>query len=134
MTYDWIDYLDISKEIINTNLKQSENGARKETLLRIAISRAYYAAFHKCRDYLESYGDRLDRKSVHRDLIDKIDNHIQNSNGKMISLELERAFHSRIRADYDDVFNGINKESQITIERVKKIISEISSRNVGPHR
>ena len=56
MTYDWTDYLEISKELISTCSKKSGGEPRKETVLRTAISRAYYAAFHKCLDYLKPYG------------------------------------------------------------------------------
>lgn len=133
MTYDWTDYLEISKELISTCSKKSVGGPRKETVLRTAISRAYYAAFHKCRDYLDSYGDRLKEKGTHRDLIDKIDNHIQSGEVE-VAMDLDRAFSSRKKADYKDTFGGIEKESEATIKRVENIISEMSSRKVGPYK
>jgi uncharacterized protein (UPF0332 family) len=128
MTYDWIDYLDISKEMISTFARRgSINPKRKETMLRIAISRAYYAAFHKCRDYVLARGARLDEMGAHRDLIDKVDLFIASGEAP-VSMELNRAFISRKKADYNDTFRDLEKESQLTIKRVEKIISEILSR------
>lgn len=132
MTYDWTDYLGISKEIVNACSKKSLGQSRKETLFRIAISRSYYAAFHKCLDYMKTYGDRLDNKGIHRDLIDNIDKYIQ-SNQEEVAMELDRAFRSRKKADYDDVFKGLEKEAAAMIVRVEKIISDISIRRVGPY-
>ena len=43
-------------------------------------------------------------------------------------MELNRAFISRKKADYNDTFRDLEKESQLTIKRVEKIISEILSR------
>ena len=89
MKYDWLDYLNISKEMINTCSKISAGELRKDTLLRIAISRAYYAAFHKCLDYMKTYGDRLHNNGIHRDLIDNKDKYIQ-SNQEEVAMELDR--------------------------------------------
>ena len=133
MTYDWTDYLDISKEIINTCSKKSSSLSRKETLFRIAISRAYYAAFHKCHDYIKTYGVRLDTNGIHRDVIDNIDKHIQSSEVK-VAVDLDRAFTSRKKADYNDVFNGLEKEAAIMILRVQNIINAISARKVGSYK
>lgn len=133
MTYDWTDYFKISKEIIDTCSKKSLSRARKETLFRIAISRAYYAAFHKCKDYIKTYGVRLDMNGIHRDLINNIDIYIQSSEAK-VAVNLERAFSLRKQADYNDVFNGLDKEAAAMIVRVKKIIDAISVRNVGPYK
>ena len=133
MTYDWTDYLDISKEIVNTCSKKSLSRARKETLFRIAISRAYYAAFHKCLDYIKTHSVRLDTKGIHRDLIDNIDKYIQSSEVQ-VAMDLDRAFTSRKKADYNDVFNGLDKEAEITILRVQNIIEAISARKVGSYK
>ena len=69
--YDWRDYLEISKEFLSSCIAQPPNRLRKETMLRTAISRAYYAAFQRSNDYLKTYGFRPSEQSVHRSVIEK---------------------------------------------------------------
>ena len=49
-------------------------------------------------------------------------------------MNLDRAFTSRKKADYNDVFNGLDKEAEITILRVQNIIEAISARKVGSYK
>ena len=130
--YDWRDYLEISKEFLSSCIAQPPNRLRKETMLRTAISRAYYAAFHRSNDYLKTYGFRPNEQSVHRSVIEKIDSYVHNGEVK-ISSDLDRAFVSRKKADYNDSLTGLEKEAEITIERAKTIIKEIDTRKAGPY-
>ncbi len=48
MSFDWVEYLDLAEELAGYPV----NPASQEAKLRSSISRAYYAAFSKARNYL----------------------------------------------------------------------------------
>lgn len=134
--YDWNEYLEISKEFYSNRNYTPSNPLREQTMLRNAISRAYYAAFHKSLSYLETHGWNPPRerdKGIHRSVINNVDNY-KEANETAISTELDRAFTSRKRADYDNIFSvNIEKEAEATIRRVSKIVEEIGKRRRGPY-
>jgi hypothetical protein len=72
--FDWWEYYLLAEEL----LSQADSSSRKEAMLRSAVSRAYYAAFHRACDYLREvnkYPARQEfesnRKETHRLLIDR---------------------------------------------------------------
>jgi len=48
MTFDWSEYLKLAQELAG----QTVSPANEEAKLRSSVSRAYYAAFCKARNYL----------------------------------------------------------------------------------
>jgi uncharacterized protein (UPF0332 family) len=130
--YDWNEYLEIAKELYSNRNNSPSNPLRKQTMLRNAISRAYYAAFHKSQSYLVTHGWNPPRdEGSHRSVINNVDKY-KDANETAISTELDRAFTSRKRADYDNVFPvNIEKEADATIKRVSKIVEELGKRRRG---
>jgi uncharacterized protein (UPF0332 family) len=55
MTFDWSEYLKLAQELAG----QAVSPANKEAKLRSSVSRAYYAAFCKARNYLRDIGGHL---------------------------------------------------------------------------
>ena len=51
--YDWKKYLDFSSWIINLSDSTKPDD---ETISRVAVSRAYYAAYHTAKAYLDKIG------------------------------------------------------------------------------
>lgn len=49
MSFEWAQYLNVARELIGLQTPP----ATREARLRAGISRAYYAAFNKARDYME---------------------------------------------------------------------------------
>lgn len=47
--FDWQDYYLLAREL----LSQADRAPHKEAVLRTAVSRAYYAAYHRACDYLK---------------------------------------------------------------------------------
>jgi len=52
MSFDWNEYYQLSRELAGL----ATGIATEEAKMRSAISRAYYAAFCKARDYLQQMG------------------------------------------------------------------------------
>lgn len=134
--FDWRNFHALAKEFMTEAMSNGTTDERRKTLLRIAISRAYYAAYHECRIFLESWGKKYDRSQnedtgPHEYVINYLDE--KKEENTSLSLELQRAFKSRKKADYSDVFNGIEKEAETTVSRTSRIISEIELRKKGPY-
>ena len=59
MTFDWREYLTLAENLY-TN---SHNFPNQEACFRVAISRAYYAAFCTARNYAKKYDHLILRKT-----------------------------------------------------------------------
>ena len=107
MTFDWREYL-ILAENLCTN---SHTFPNQEACFRVAISRAYYAAFCTARNYAKDYDRLILRKTGedHRIVKDHYsfanDSHIQQQRKRrQIGINLDRLINLRNKADYDDIF------------------------------
>jgi hypothetical protein len=72
MSFDWAKYLTLAQEWAEL----SKGHTNREALLRCAISRSYYAAFCKARNYLRDVGEErsLDQSPyVHQLVIDRFE-------------------------------------------------------------
>src|SRR6266849_725492 len=113
MSFDWSNYLDLAREL----QRQGAVHSSKEAELRSAISRAYYAAFCKARNYLR---DRrhltLSRGAeAHSEVQDEFQLS-PDRRFKEIGENLNRLRTFRNRADYNDVFAGLNNTTVLCIE------------------
>jgi uncharacterized protein (UPF0332 family) len=120
MNFEWAEYLNLAKELAG----QTVSRAGQEARLRAAISRAYYAAFCKCRNHLR------DKEGLHvpsgskahqyvRDQFKKSPNKLR----KRIGYNLERLRNDRNKADYDDRVVMIDKLTNTDLTLAGKIIS-----------
>ena len=103
-TYDWCNFYNFAKEF-----SDSDN----PTELRIGISRFYYSAFCKCRDYIIENNLFLDKKckntfeeessEVHNEVRNVFYNNsrIDKKYGKKIARALSDVREKRNKADYD---------------------------------
>ncbi len=128
----WERYLDLAKELSG----QTENDGRElnrvpiqEAKLRSAISRSYYAAFCKARNYLRDIeGDKNIPKTgaAHRHVRKKF----MESNDrtrKTIGESLTRLIDSRRKADYEDVFSGLNPTAKAALILSETIINNLNN-------
>jgi hypothetical protein len=138
MTFDWKEYLEFAKEQIFPTSGELLNPA-EEVILRIAISRAYYAAFCLSRNYLrddlmdnvviDAYnGDikhlKMMKLSIHQYVINQLS---ADPDTRKISVKLGRLKERRVKADYRDNFDNIQLEYQTSISYANDIITKIDS-------
>lgn len=122
MSFDWSDYLALARELYRQGMVHSS----KEAELRSAISRAYYAAFCKARNYL--------RDNENSSLSEGPEAHVEVQNKflqsrdrrrKEIGENLNRLRAFRNRADYRDIFSGLSNTTIASIELADDIISDL---------
>jgi len=124
MTFDWAEYLKLAQELAG----QAANPANEEAKLRSSVSRAYYAAFCKARNYLRdikgySIPSGID---VHAHVRNKF-KHSTDRSRQDIGNELDRQRVRRNRADYDDSVTGLLAEAEISLESTRYIIDMLNS-------
>ncbi len=107
--FNWGCYLDFARAL----LQEIPEGQDDECKVRCGISRAYYAVFHRAREYLHRVGVEFDiyGKGSHENLISEYRRLGKNGCREygLISVKLERLKKLRIKADYYDVFFGSNE-------------------------
>ena len=132
--YEWNEFFEIAKEFYDARNNNPSILARKETMLRNSISRAYYAAYHKALRYLSTHGlNPLSPNESHTYVKDHLDDPV-NPNENKISKKLNEIRVRRKKADYDNVYNGnIEKEAEATLKTTSEIINEISQRKPGSY-
>ncbi len=122
MSFDWSNYLDLAREL----QRQGAVHSSKEAELRSAISRAYYAAFCKARNYLR------DRRHLILSQGPEAHSEVQDTfqvspdrRLKEIGENLNRLRTFRNRADYNDVFSGLNNTTILCIGLADDVVSEL---------
>ena|SRR2546423_11209069 len=122
MSFDWSNYLDLAREL----KRQGAVHSSREAESRSSISRAYYAAFCKARNYLR------DRKhltlSEGAEVHTEVQKEFLRSNDrrlKEVGENLNRLRTYRNRADYQDIFARLNDTSILCIGFADDVISEI---------
>jgi len=128
MSFDWKKYLiiaqdwaDLSKEHIN-----------KEALLRSSVSRAYYAAFCKSRNYLRDIekAQGLGKSSkVHQSVIDRFEESASTAKND-IGAALRRLRSFRNNADYKDRFRDLEEVAQLSLSYAEEIIESLDKLHV----
>lgn len=95
------------------------NDRSKEVKFRCAISRAYYAAYHYCREAADSWCEPLPEnqktdKGEHAKLFLRLKTcskeKAKSENLKLMALEAEKLRNFRLTADYDLLNNKISSE------------------------
>jgi len=139
MSFNWEHYLSVAANLCET---ASEQGC-EEAWQRAAISRAYYAAFHKAEEHLRNVENdvklkqrSLNKRACHKDVqAGKIHRYIidqfrQNCDPKRLQLaaNLENLLDDRNEADYDDrtsYQNTLASKTTEIVETAKEIISSL---------
>jgi len=125
MSFDWSEYLYLAQE--NADIRPDKSYS-VEAKLRVAISRAYYAAFCQARNYLidNSSFVALSDQETHWDIIYKF-LHSSDGSRRRIGLELSRLRNSRNQADYDDVYPNLSlATAQALVNAAQQVIIRLS--------
>ena len=120
MTFDWSEYLKLAQELAG----QTVSPANEEAKLRSSVSRAYYAAFCKARNYLRDIEGRSipSTPEAHRYVRDKFKNSPDRLRRK-IGDGLDRLRIRRNRVDYEDSVTGLPSMAIMSLKLTQDIIS-----------
>lgn len=121
MSFDWTEYLDLAQQLAGSVATASIG---TEAKYRAAISRAYYAAFCKSRNYLRDIDGTPIPKSgdAHRFVKNEFKSSadtVRQSIGK----DLDRLRIERNKADYDDVVASMTATTKFALSLAQNIIS-----------
>lgn len=124
MTFDWSEYLKLAQELAG----QTVSPVNKEAKLRSSVSRAYYAAFCKARNYLRDIeGCPIPSgPEIHGYVCNKF-KRSPNKLGRKIGWRLDQLRTSRNRVDYDDSVTGLLPKAKISLKSTQDIIDTLSS-------
>lgn len=124
MSFDWSEYLNVAKELAGV----VTTPANQEAKLRAAISRAYYAAFIKARNYLrdqEQHSIPI-TGNAHKYVSDQFDLSSDPAR-KLVAEDLIRLKAYRKQADYVDKFPGLSVITQTALKLSEEIITTLNS-------
>src|SRR5712692_5256614 len=108
--FDWRHYLDFARTLVS-----SPEGS--EASHRAAASRAYYAAFHKSREVLESeMRATLGRERIHAEVI-------RQSAGQ----NLERLWKHRQHADYNSEKDFALRHAQMAVDLASEVLRDVEN-------
>lgn len=123
MTFDWSEYLQLARELAGKTTTFSSQKAK----LRSAISRSYYAAFVKARNFLrEQDGLTIPRENAHQYVINQFRNSseaVRRDLGE--KLQILRNF--RNKADYNDTYANPTRTSENALNLSRRIILGLGS-------
>ena len=124
MTFDRSEYLQLARELAG----QAVSPAKEEAKLRSAVSRAYYAAFCKARNYLRDVEGHSIPPGPESHQYVRVE--FENSPDKlrrMVGWELGQLRIRRNRVDYDDSVTGLSSLVEISLRAAQDVISTIST-------
>lgn len=116
--FDWEEFLELAEELVT---RQGNPPAE-----RAAISRAYYAVYHKARDYYVPQGQALrfaaeDHRSVAAWFQSAGDPGL-----RTIGAYLDRLLTARRSADYESVFRDLTPKAQEAVKVARMLINALS--------
>jgi uncharacterized protein (UPF0332 family) len=125
MSYDWTLFHKFAYDIY-----KNQTFGDKETVYRVVISRAYYAAFHAAKEFVEQNNLKASvKRNSHEDVVDslisanKSDLSFTNKCHTMGN-RLDRIRRDRILADYNEKIQISDKEAREALSIARKIIAE----------
>jgi len=123
MTFDWSEYLKLAQELAG----QAVTPANEEAKLRSSVSRAYYAAFCKARNYLRDIEGHLipSTPEVHTYVRGEFTNR-PDMLCRKIGAHLDRLRIQRNRVDYDDSVTGLPSTATMSLKLTQDVISVLS--------
>ena len=99
----------------------------KEVDCRNAASRAYYCAFHTCKQLLKQYPPTESPYGTeHQKIINELKQH-QDKRLKSLGNILERSRDQRVRADYKLGEKFVIQDAKIVIGAANKLLQEIDA-------
>lgn len=132
--FEWIEFFKLADSYTYSN---------SQAKIRTGISRFYYSAFCKSRNYINSHELYLDNRSEKIMTSKKVDVHAETSkifrnhekfcndcSGVIISKNLDKLRKMRNQADYDNVINRpLDKMIQESKKRSKRIFELLNQLN-----
>jgi uncharacterized protein (UPF0332 family) len=123
MSFEWLEYLDLARELAGQPAKRAHEEAR----LRAAISRAYYAIFCKCRNHLrDKEGHRIPPGGKAHQYVRNNFKKSADKRRKRIGYDLTRLRSDRNRADYDDSVAMLDALTKTDLALADRIIVRLS--------
>lgn len=124
MSFDWLEYLDLARELARPTTGPSSQEAR----LRSAISRAYYAAFCKARNHLRDREERSIPRGgqVHRYVRNQFMKSPDRAR-KKVGENLNQLRIYRNKADYEDTVTGLSATTRRALRLAERVISRLGS-------
>ena len=119
MSFNWLHYLDLALELSD----QAASSEHRDANLRSSISRAYYATYHKSRQFLKyKWGISVPKNSnAHQQVL----NEFNKKNCGKIAENLYRMRSYRNNADYKDEYVNLKGKTHETIRRAKQVLSDL---------
>jgi len=123
--FDWGNYLALADNLLNPK----EDGTHDEACLRSAVSRAYYAVFHRARDFAVSKNNILldsiksQRHSEHLSLQEFFTGD-SDLTYKQIGADLSRLHRKRVDCDYKN-FQITEGNARFHVAFAKSILGKI---------
>lgn len=130
MSFAWTQFLDLARA-----LEKDPPDGQKEAYYRSAISRAYYAAFHSAREYLELKGLlQPNQQNVHEEVrwLFATSSELGARNlPARIAEDLGRLRRDRNNADYEPSYLGglkaVRGKAEEALKTAQRIIANIDS-------
>lgn len=120
MTFDWSQYLKLARQLAGY-AGTEDDPCNDEGKFRAAISRAYYAAHISARNFIiDKDGSAPDSQ---RDLHEKFKQGPKSE--KKIGRQLEQMKKSRLKADYEDTFDGLVWERNRVIKLATRVLEAL---------
>ena len=124
MTFDWSEYLKLAQELAG----QAVGPAEEEAKLRSSVSRAYYAAFCKARNYLRDIkGDfSIPSTGAAHGYVISVFKSSSDRLGRKVGDDLDRLRIRRTKVDYDDSVTGLLSIAKISLKSAQDVISALN--------
>jgi len=119
VTFDWAEYLKLAQELAG----QTVTPANEKAKLHSSVSRGYYAAFCKARNYLRDIEGYLIPSTP--EVQDKFKSSPDRLRRK-IGDGLDRLRIHRDRVDYEDSVTGLPSMAIISLKLTQDVISALS--------
>jgi len=129
--FDWQSYLDLAVEIagavaVRPGAAEGALSQADQARLRCAVSRAYYAAFHKALAYQQARMPFSESaEPVHAAVRDRFKNSA-NRTLWTIGNNLGLLLADRRKADYDDYIDNLAFMAEKALERANRVVTDIS--------
>jgi hypothetical protein len=97
----------------------------REASLRAAASRAYYAAFHTCREAVEQRNNlTIDRDNIHAQVIGRLRDRAET---EATGIALDRLRRTRAHADYNSTRPFSDYDAAMSLQLAVQVLESLGS-------
>lgn len=124
MAYDWAAYLKMADQLASR---------QHSALKRTAVSRAYYATFNLCRDWIEAHGVTIPNTGAHKAVWDAYGtgtgvDPASTADAAAISGYGRWLSKRRNWCDYDDAVTDLDKVTRGALKRAHLVVDDLLPR------